>query len=149
MSVKEVTGIKPELNLLYGPPDIDPRYTLKPASDEAPGVQSKLTERLTGAVPNPESGTVKGELVALLTTLTLPEKLPLVVGANAALKEVACPAASVSGNANPMSLKPVPLTLICERVTLEFPVFVNVTFCVAVVPVVVLPKFSEVGDELI
>ena len=101
-----------------------------------------------GAVPEPESETARGELVALLVMLTLPEKLPLVVGANVALREVACPGASVRGNANPELLNPVPLMLICERDTLELPEFVSVTLCVAVAPVVMLPKLSEVGDAL-
>lgn len=84
--------------------------------------------------------------MASLTMLTLPEKLPVVVGANFALREAACPAASVRGTASPVPLNPVPLTLICERDTLELPVFVRVTLCVALVPVVRLPKLTEEGD---
>lgn len=34
----------------------------------------------------------------------------------------------------------------CEIETLEFPVFEIVTVCVALVPVVRLPKFSDAGD---
>jgi len=42
--------------------------------------------------------------------------------------------------------KPAPLKLICEIVTLELPVLVIVTFCVAEeVNVVTLPKFRLVG----
>jgi len=119
---------------------------LKPAYDEEPGIQSKVTEWLTGAAPDPESDTASGELAALLMMLTLPEKLPLVVGANFALREAACPAASVRGTANAVPLNPVPLTLICEMDTLELPVFVRVTLCVALVLVVMLPKLTEVGD---
>lgn len=44
-----------------------------------------------------------------------------------------------------MTVNPAPLVLICEIVTLEFPVFVSVTLCVALVPVVRLPKLSEAG----
>jgi hypothetical protein len=48
---------------------------LKPAYDEVLGVQFKVTEWLTGAAPDPESEMAKGELVALLVTVTLPERL--------------------------------------------------------------------------
>lgn len=99
-------------------------------------------------MPDPESDTARGELAALLMMLRLPTKLPLVAGTNVALSKAACPAARVSGNDNPGSLNPAPLMLICERVALELPVFVTVTLCVAVAPVVMLPKLSALGDAL-
>jgi hypothetical protein len=40
------------------------------------------------AAPMPESATTRGEFVALLTTVTLPGRLPVEVGANVTLKEV-------------------------------------------------------------
>ncbi len=88
----------------------------------------------------------RGELLALLETVTLPERLPEVVGVNVTPKEVDCPAARVTGNARLVALNPVPLTLICETDTLELPVFAKVTVCVPVVPVVMLPKLSTAGD---
>lgn len=45
-----------------------------------------------------------------------------------------------------MVLNPAPLALICETETLEFPVFEIVTLCVALVPVVRLPKLRDAGD---
>jgi len=119
---------------------------LKPPYDEVLGVQFKVTEWFTGAVPDPESEMVRGELVALLVTVTLPEKLPEVVGANVMLKDVDCPAARVRGSAKPVALNPAALILICETDTLELPVFARVTECVPLVPVVMLPKLSEAGD---
>lgn len=101
---------------------------LKPANDEELGVQFRVTEWVTGAVPDPDSEIVVGELVALLVIVTLPERVPLVVGANATLKEVDCPAARVKGSARPVTLKAAPLALICARETLELPVLVRVTF---------------------
>ena len=89
-----------------------------------------------------------GEFVALLTTVMLPDRLPTDAGANVAVKEADCPAARLSGNTIPVVLKPVPLSLTCEMETLEFPVFVNVTVCEALVPVVKLPKLSEAGEAL-
>ena len=52
----------------------------------------------------------------------------------------------VTGVLPPVTVKPAPLTLIWEIVTLELPVLVMVTFCVAeVVPVRTLPKARLVG----
>ena len=119
---------------------------MKPENVEEPGVQLKATVWLTGAVPVPESATTKGEFVAVLTTVTLPGRLPVEAGANVTLKEVDCPAARLTGSVIPLVLKPVPVALICEMETLEFPLFEIVTLCVALVPVVRLPKLSDVGD---
>src|SRR5258708_33501010 len=66
-------------------------------------------------------------------------------GENWTLKDVDCPAARLKGSAIPLVLNPVPLALICEMDTAEFPVFVKVTVCEALVPVVRLPKLSDVG----
>ena len=112
------------------------------------GVQFKVTEWLTAAAPDPESEMAKGELVALLVTVTLPERLPVMVGANVTLKEVDCPAARVTGSAKPVALNPAPLMLICETDTLELPVFARVTVCVPLAPVVMLPKLSDEGDAV-
>src|SRR5437667_10549727 len=144
--MKDVAEMKAEFTLVWGPPDSAPRYTLKPAYDEVLGVQFKVTEWLTAAAPDPESEMARGELVALLVTVTLPERLPVVVGANVTLKEVDCPAARVTGSAKPVALNPAPLMLICETDTLELPVFARVTLCVPLAPVVMLPKLSEAGD---
>jgi len=101
---------------------------------------------LTGAVPVPESATTNGEFVALLTTVTLPGRLPAEAGANVTLKDADWPAARLSGSAIPPVVKPAPVALTCEMETLEFPVLEIVTLCVALVPVVRLPKLSDAGD---
>jgi hypothetical protein len=77
--------------------------------------------------------------------VTLPERLAAVAGANITLNVVDCPAARASGTVKPATLNPVPLSLICETVTLEFPVFVTLTLCVVLVPVAMLPKLSDTG----
>ena len=82
----------------------------------------------------------------MLTTVTLPERLPAEAGANLTLNDVDCPAARVAGSVIPLVLKPVPVALICEMETLEFPVFEIVSVWLAVAPVATLPKLSEVGD---
>ena len=82
----------------------------------------------------------------MLKTVALPGRLPTEAGAKVTLKEVDCPAARLSGSAIPPVLKPAPLALTCEMETLEFPVLEIVTVCMALVPVVRLPKLSDVGD---
>jgi len=104
-----------------------------------------MTE-ICGCVPVPLSEIVAGELAALLTTVTLPERLPVEVGAKLTLKEVDWPAARFSGSVIPLVVKPAPLALTCEMETLEFPVLEIVTLCVTLDPVGRLPKFSDVGD---
>src|SRR3989442_12593413 len=61
--------------------------------------------------PVPVKGMVLGELGALLTSETLPDALPVVVGANCTLKVLDCPGGRVSGNVSPLMLKPAPVTL--------------------------------------
>ena len=118
---------------------------LKPEYVEELGVQFKFTVWLTRTAPVPESATVNGEFVALLTMVTLPGRLPVEAGANMTVKEADCPTARLKGSAIPLVLNPVPLALICEMDTAEFPVFVKVTVCEALAPVVRLPKLSDVG----
>jgi hypothetical protein len=60
---------------------------LKPEYVVELGVQFNATLWLTGRVLVPESATVNGEFVALLTMVTLPGRLPAEAGANVTLKE--------------------------------------------------------------
>jgi len=99
-----------------------------------------------GCVPVPLKEIVAGEFVALLTTVTLPARLPVEVGAKLTLKDVDWPAARFSGSVIPPVVKPAPVAPTCEMETLEFPVLEIVTLCVALVPVVRLPKLRAVGD---
>jgi len=59
--------------------------------------------------PVPESEIVAGELVALLTTDTLPATLPATVGASPIFSETLCPAARLSGSEKPLKVKPAPV----------------------------------------
>ena len=61
--------------------------------------------------PVPESETVAGELVALLTTERLPVALPATDGAKVTVKVALWPAATARGRESPLMLKPVPVTL--------------------------------------
>lgn len=108
--------------------------------------QLRAAECCTEVTPVPDRDTVAGEPVALLTTEMPPLTLPLTVGLNWALRVRFCAGESVTGVLPPASKKPAPFAVICEMVTLEFPVLVIVTFWVAeVVPVVMLPKLKLVG----
>ena len=79
------------------------------------------------ATPLPESDTAAGELVAVLTTETQPEALPVTVGAKVAVKLVLWPAVRVRGSESPLMLNPEPVTVACETVTLPVPLLVRVT----------------------
>ena len=118
---------------------------MKPINVAALGVQFRFTEWLVGELPDPDTAMVSGEFVALLLTVTFPDKLPVVVGEKTTLNEVACPGFSVRGRASPERLKPLPPTLAWDTDTLEFPELVSETLWVALVPVVTLPKLSDEG----
>ena len=77
----------------------------------------------------------------MLTTVILPGKLPVVVGLNCTTRVIVWLGERVTGALPPVIVYPAPTRLICEIVTLEFPVLVIVTFCVGEeVPVVTFPK---------
>ena len=61
-------------------------------------------------VPVPDSGTVNVELDAFEAIMTLPFALPAAVGANVTLKDVLCPAVSVSGVVGPLKLNAAPVS---------------------------------------
>ena len=82
---------------------------------------------------------------ALLTSETLPDTLPVAVGANCTLKVLDCPGGSVSGNVGPLMLKPAPVKLPCAMVKLALPELVKVRFCTPVLPTSTLPKLTLEG----
>jgi hypothetical protein len=96
--------------------------------------------------PVPLSAIVIGELGALLTTEILPAALPEPVGVNFAVTLADCPAVSVNGVVTPETLKPLPVALTWETVTLAVPLFVRVIVCELLLPTFTLPKFSLAGE---
>ena len=72
--------------------------------------------------------------MALLETAIDPDRLPVAVGANVTPKELDWPAASVSGRVGVAAVKPEPVTVIAEILTLDVPVFEILAVCVALVP---------------
>ncbi len=61
------------------------------------------------------------------------------------LNIVLCPGVKVSGAASPLMLKPAPLTLACEIVTLDPPEFVKLADCDWLLPTCTLPKLKLAG----
>jgi hypothetical protein len=96
--------------------------------------------------PDPDTLIVVGEFVALLTTVIVPERLPVVIGTNIALNDVDWLAANDNGKVIPAAENEVFDTLTWEITTAEFPVFVSVTVCVATLPVFTVAKASELGE---
>jgi hypothetical protein len=92
----------------------------------------------------PLSPIESGEPAALLVTETAPDSLPVVVGANVALKVAVCPGVSVCA-ARVLMLKPVPLVLAPLIATFEVPLFVSVTVTEELAPVRRLPKLMLAG----
>ena len=88
-----------------------------------------------------------GELVALLVIVIFPLTLPVTCGAKTAFNWALWPAAMVAPATPPVALNPAPLTLTCETVKLELPVFFTVTVCVVVPPTTSFPKFKLLDER--
>jgi hypothetical protein len=89
-----------------------------------------------------------GESAALLIIVTFPFTLPIVFGAKNTFNTADWPAAMVAPESPLAALKPVPLTVTADTVTLEFPVFLTVTPSSLLPPSASLPKFRlELDNE--
>ena len=95
-------------------------------------------------MPIPLTVIAGGELPALLTRDTLPVTLPEADGVNSTASVVDWPAVNVVGRVGAVTLKPYPLTLAREMVTLAT-LAVTVTVCELLLPMVTVPKLKEVG----
>jgi hypothetical protein len=79
------------------------------------------------AVPVPESGTFRAGLDALDVMARLPVALPPDLGENVALKLTLWPAPNVIGKLKPLAVKPEPVALAAEIMTLVPPELVRVS----------------------
>jgi hypothetical protein len=104
-----------------------------------------LADSVPGTTPVADNPTFSVELDALLVIVTLPVAVPAVLGENFTLKLVLCPPASVKGTLMPLTLKPAPLALTWEIVTLAPPEFVSVSDRVLLLLVCTLPKLKLAG----
>lgn len=98
--------------------------------------------------PVPVIEIVAGELVALLATVTPPVTLPVNDGAKVTFKVADCPGVSTVPEDTLLVLKPVPVALTLEMVTLELPEFFSVTPSVLLPLVSMFPKLKLVGLTL-
>jgi len=108
-------------------------------------VQLKAAECAISCTPVPDNATVVGELVALLTTLTLPARLPEEAGAKVTLRVTAWLGVKVVPEVTPLALKLAPEAATLERVTFEFPVLVRLVLSELLLPKFTLPKLKLVG----
>ena len=65
-------------------------------------------------MPVPLKVMVRGEPLASLVTVMLPETLPVVVGANVTERTAVCDALIVAGVLRPLTLNPAPIGVILE-----------------------------------
>lgn len=100
------------------------------------------------AAPEPLRAIESAEFDALLAIVIFPEALPAVVGANCAVNVAPWPAEITSGVVSPMMLKPVPVVVAPETVTLAFPELLRVTVCLPVFPTVTAPKTALAGEAV-
>ena len=100
------------------------------------------------ATPVPLIVTNVGLLPALLTKETCPEAAPVAVGANCVVYVELCPGFNVSGTLTPLKVNPVPDGVICEIVTLTFPVLLTPTDWEPLLPTVTFPKATEEGSAV-
>ena len=96
-------------------------------------------------IPAPDSGMLRLGFDPLEVMVTFPLADPLAVGAYVTVNEVLWPAFKVTGSESPLMLKPVPLALAAEMVTLDPPEFVSVSDRFALLPTCTLPKARLVG----
>ena len=83
--------------------------------------------------------------MALLDTDTLPLALPAVVGSNVTFSVAVWLGASTVPAFTPVAPNPVPVGVTLPIVTFEFPLLVNVTLKVLLLPSCTLPKLKLVG----
>ncbi len=78
----------------------------------------------------------------MLEIVTLPVSLPVAGGLNCTPIVIFCDGDKVTGVPAPLKVKPVPVLLIPEIVTLALPVSVIVKFWVVALPVLTFPKLK-------
>jgi len=83
-----------------------------------------------------------GEFVALLATVTLPVKLPVVEGEKLTCNVAFWPGARIRPAETPLVANLAPATLTPETFTLEFPAFFSVTSRMLLAPMATFPKLK-------
>lgn len=112
-------------------------------------VGDALSNSVEGVVAAPDRLTTGGVFEAVLATASVPEKLPVVVGAKRTESVADWPAEIVNGNVTPVVLKPLPVTVAPVTDMLVVPELEMVTFWVDVVFATMLPNETDVGETAI
>ena len=108
-------------------------------------VQDNATVCCVTPVPEKDRGV--GVLLALLANDAFPLTAPVAWGAKTTATVVDAPGKIVKGVAA-LVLKPEPVRLTDETITLAFPVFERVAFCVLLAPTATFPKDKVDGEML-
>ena len=103
---------------------------------------------IRSVTPVPDSGTLVGELVAVLEIETLPVALPAAAGANVEVKVALWPAIRIRGSDGPLTPKPCPATVACVSVTGAMPVLETRKVWLPAAPTVTVPKLKLSGEAL-
>ncbi len=135
------------LIFVYGPPDVELRYTLYPTAVEVLGFQRRLTVCDDVAVPDPVKVSTAGVFAALLVREMLPDAAPLLCGVKATETGTLWPAAMVLGRDNPVRRNSGLVEVAEEMVTFD-PVAVSVVVTLLLLPTTTLPKFRALTLEV-
>jgi hypothetical protein len=104
-----------------------------------------LAVNTAGATPLPDKGKFKVEFEAFETKATLPLEPPADWGAKITEKLTLCPAPIVRGKAMPFRVKPGPLRVAWEIVTLDVPELPKTALSVSLLPTWTFPKLRLLG----
>lgn len=96
------------------------------------------------AIPEPLRLTEVGEVGALLKMEILPDTVPTDVGVKATVIVDCCPAFTLNGSENPLTLKAAPVTLIWVMLKVAVPVLLMIKACEVVVLTTSFVKLIEV-----
>jgi hypothetical protein len=97
------------------------------------------------AIPEPLREIEVGEVGALLTIEILPDAEPTTVGMNATVIVICCPAFTLRGSVNPLTVNAEPVSFICVMLRVAVPVFLIIKAWDVVVPTTSFTKLIEVG----
>src|SRR5579859_8105957 len=115
---------------------------LYPTTTDVLAVQLRAAECCT-ATPVPESDTDSGEFEALLVMTTPPAvSEPALVGANITFIGTEAPGVRTRPFEIPLTLRPAPLIVTLEIITLAAPELVTVVLCVLLLPTFTFPKLK-------
>jgi hypothetical protein len=145
--VYEVVVTGTEFTFVHPPSTAELRYTLYPTTVDVLATQFNAAECVLVATPFPDKGRLMGDVEVLLVREMAPDAAPVPAGSKLTVSVTNWPGAKVTPEPMPLSLKPVPETEFCCRVSEAAPVlavFAKVAPSVLVVPTATSPKLALV-----